>query len=50
MHVVAVFLILLTLICVFGFSRVFNAIAKMMVAIMVIGGFILLLVVIGSGH
>jgi len=51
MHVMAVFLILLTLICVFGFGRVFNAIAGMvMVAILVFGGFILLLIAIGHSH
>jgi len=49
MHVVA-FLILLTLICVFGLGRVFKAIAGVILAVMVIGGLILFLVVIGSSH
>jgi len=47
----AVFLILLTLICVFGFGRVFNAILGMIaVAILVVGGVIVLLIAIGNSH
>ena len=50
MHVMAL-LILLTLICVFGVGRVLNAIAGMiLLAVMVIGGFILLLSAISSSH